>query len=252
MASATIVNPQTFNRYTYCSNSPLTLTDPTGMFSISPGGGQGGTPLVSLSSDNDTNSDQRPRRVNPPSPSQPQPASPANESPTLDVRKDPKIADAVRTITANGSPLPNGIRPELTDVVVVEGQTSTVTDTVIIDSEGNRSGRFTGTIQPIAYIPLDQNGNIIPAGNGVVVTEKVTTEQGAHPTTSKQHYSRSNGVFIDLQSIAPEIGIVGIKQTVTVSQGRNQIVVGPNVINKDPFARTITFRPGPKNITKLP
>ena len=40
MASAAPANPQTFNRYSYVSNSPLTQIDPTGMFGISPGGSQ--------------------------------------------------------------------------------------------------------------------------------------------------------------------------------------------------------------------
>ncbi len=39
-ASATPVNPQTFNRYSYVTNSPLTQIDPSGTFGISPGGSQ--------------------------------------------------------------------------------------------------------------------------------------------------------------------------------------------------------------------
>ena len=48
MASASTADPQTFNRYSYVGNSPLTLIDPSGMFGICPGGGQigqGGVPL---------------------------------------------------------------------------------------------------------------------------------------------------------------------------------------------------------------
>ena len=40
MASAQPSNPQTFNRYSYVTNSPLTQIDPSGMFGISPGGSQ--------------------------------------------------------------------------------------------------------------------------------------------------------------------------------------------------------------------
>lgn len=40
--SAAPANPQTFNRYTYVNNSPLTTIDPLGMFGICPGGGQAG------------------------------------------------------------------------------------------------------------------------------------------------------------------------------------------------------------------
>ncbi|HSS22508.1 MAG TPA: RHS repeat-associated core domain-containing protein [Pyrinomonadaceae bacterium] len=51
-ASATIRNPQTFNRYSYVTNSPYKFTDPLGLFGICPGGGQGGQggmPLGSFS-----------------------------------------------------------------------------------------------------------------------------------------------------------------------------------------------------------
>ena len=40
-ASAAIRNPQTFNRYSYVTNSPYKFTDPLGLFGICPGGGQG-------------------------------------------------------------------------------------------------------------------------------------------------------------------------------------------------------------------
>jgi len=40
--SASTANPQSFNRYSYVNNSPLIIVDPSGMFGICPGGGQGG------------------------------------------------------------------------------------------------------------------------------------------------------------------------------------------------------------------
>jgi hypothetical protein len=52
MASAVTASPQSFNRYSYVGNSPLTLIDPSGMFGICPGGGQigqGGVPLGTFS-----------------------------------------------------------------------------------------------------------------------------------------------------------------------------------------------------------
>jgi hypothetical protein len=65
-------------------------------------------------------------------------------------------------------------------------------------------------------------------------------------------YAPPNGVFIDLQTIAPSVGVVEIKQMVTIGQGRNQVIFGPNEITKDPFAGTISFRQGPKTNKKLP
>jgi len=41
-------NPQTFNRYSYVLNSPLTLIDPTGMLTIDPGSRGSGIPFLSL------------------------------------------------------------------------------------------------------------------------------------------------------------------------------------------------------------
>ena len=60
MASGLPEDPQTFNRYTYVSNSPLTQIDPTGLFGICPGGGQGGQggmPLGSFSLNEQTTED---------------------------------------------------------------------------------------------------------------------------------------------------------------------------------------------------
>lgn len=45
MASATIKNPQTFNRYSYVLNSPYKFTDPLGLFGISSGGSRQGDVL---------------------------------------------------------------------------------------------------------------------------------------------------------------------------------------------------------------
>jgi RHS repeat-associated protein len=60
MGSAAVANPQTFNRYSYVTNSPLTRIDPTGLFGISPGGSQlggiGGLQAFSLN--NETNQDR--------------------------------------------------------------------------------------------------------------------------------------------------------------------------------------------------
>jgi RHS repeat-associated protein len=47
MRSAVTANPQTFNRYSYVGNSPLSQVDPTGMLGINPPGGSGGIPLIS-------------------------------------------------------------------------------------------------------------------------------------------------------------------------------------------------------------
>ena len=63
-ASASPGNPQTFNRYSYVTNSPYRLIDPSGMFGICPGGGQGGQggmPINSFSLEQDDPRQPQPR-----------------------------------------------------------------------------------------------------------------------------------------------------------------------------------------------
>jgi RHS repeat-associated protein len=76
MASAVTAAPQTFNRYSYVTNSPLALVDPTGMFGICPGGGQsgqGGMPLGSFSLNEQTTDDaeQKQQQQQQPKPQEP-------------------------------------------------------------------------------------------------------------------------------------------------------------------------------------
>jgi RHS repeat-associated protein len=87
MASATPVNPQTFNRYSYVLNSPLTLVDPTGMFGISPGGSQlGGIGSLGNFSFNYQTSEDPEQQ---PAQGQPNPAPVTTQSATLDQSEVP-------------------------------------------------------------------------------------------------------------------------------------------------------------------
>lgn len=86
-ASAVTSNPQTFNRYSYVLNSPLTLIDPTGMLTIDPGSRGSGIPLVSL-----YRSDEMSEGPPPAGQSQPaqksQPVAPQNPTTPADFRRD--------------------------------------------------------------------------------------------------------------------------------------------------------------------
>jgi RHS repeat-associated protein len=223
-ASGRPANPQTWNRYSYVLNNPVRLTDPTG-----------------YDAKDDTNPDQG------------QGKKPAPEPKTLDLRQDPLIVSAVEEIKQNATPLKPGQRPTLTSVLVVPGQVSNVQDTKLIDASGAISvSPFTGTVQPIAYIPLDQGCNIIPPGNGVVLAEQVVPVRGPEATTSGRVMPPENGVFVDIQSIPTGMSTVEIKQGVRVEQGRIQIDTGPNQIIKDSGAGTISFTQGPQKKRELP
>lgn len=73
-ASAVIRNPQTFNRYSYVTNSPYKFTDPLGLFGICPGGGQGGQGGMS------NYGQEQSRTLTPaPNPTPPPPPNPAGQ-----------------------------------------------------------------------------------------------------------------------------------------------------------------------------
>jgi RHS repeat-associated protein len=74
-ASAAIRNPQTFNRYSYVTNSPYKFTDPLGLFGICPGGGQGGGGGMPLGNYSWTPIGARPPVAAPPPPVDPTPAA---------------------------------------------------------------------------------------------------------------------------------------------------------------------------------
>jgi hypothetical protein len=130
---------------------------------------------------------------------------------------------------------------------------TTITDslnrqtTKLIDAYGNVSQEpFTGTVQPIGVIPLDQGCNIIAPGNGVLLQEQVTSVRGPDPGSSNPVPAPDNGVFIDLQTIGKGYPTVEIKQNIKVQQGRVQIETGPNQVIKDAGAGTISFTAGPQ------
>jgi len=136
----------------------------------------------------------------------------------VDVRQDKAIATEVNKIQANATPLSDGEAPVLSDVRVVVGETASVQNGTVIDGYGNEGTGFTGVVRPVAYIPLDQNGNIIE-GNGIAVQENIKVVTAEKPqTTDTPAPTPKGGVFIDMQLLAAGRPTTTIQQAVFVGQ----------------------------------
>jgi RHS repeat-associated protein len=228
-ASARPSAPQSWNRYSYVLNNPLKLIDPTGL------------------ADNDAQN-KKDEQAKPAPPAQPK---------VVDLRNDKTIKAELDKIRANAQPLPDDAKPELSDVRTIVGDTSNINNGGYIDGYGNEATGFTGTVRPVAYIPLDQGGNIIE-GNGVAIAETVKVEQGDQPqTTQGLAPTPKGGVFIDVQSANAGSQTTVLKQAVFVGQfpprpntpATHLFRVGVNDITKDPKAGTISVTIG--RTTKL-
>jgi len=141
MASALTANPQTLNRYSYVTNSPLTLIDPTGMFSC----------------DGPANEKPQQPAATPGTP--PPPGGPVSPGPIK--------------IDVGPVPLPAGEEPWPTSLEVVQADNKTYNGEpvispsgIVIDEEPNY-----GVGRTADYIIRDQVGN--PMTTGVLLTEQV-------------------------------------------------------------------------------
>jgi RHS repeat-associated protein len=228
-ASARTGTPQSWNRYSYVLNNPLRLIDPTGL------------------------ADDDPQKKKDEQPKQPTPTQPK----VVDLRNDKTINAEIEKIRANAKPLPADAKPELSDVKTIVGDTYNINNGGYIDGYGNEAMGFTGTIRPVAYVPIDEGGNIIE-GNGIAVAETVKVEQGSEPqTTQGLAPTPKGGVFIDIQSANAGSQTTVLKQVVFVGQfpprpntpAKHVFRVGVNDITKDPKAGTISVKIGPT--TKL-
>jgi RHS repeat-associated protein len=231
MASARPSAPQTWNRYSYGLNNPLKYTDPSGMNADD----------IGTAEDQRRQQQEQKRQQQQPTP-----------APTVvDVRKDKIITAEVDKIRRNSTPLSEGETAVLSDVRVVVGETASVDNGTVIDGYGNEGSGFTGVVRPIAYIPLDQNGNIIE-GNGVAVQENVRVVSGERPdTTDKPAPTPKGGVFIDTQLLASGRPTTTIQQAVFVGQfprsggaATRLFRTAINEITKNANTRTVSVKIG--------
>jgi RHS repeat-associated protein len=225
LSSGRVANPLSWNRYAYTLNNPLRYTDPLGMAEV----------------DAQNRGKQTPAPAKPAPPPKPQ---------TVDVRKDKIINAAVDKIRANAKPLPAGEAPRLSGVQVIVGQTSTLKNGTLIDGRGNKLENATGVVRPVAYVPLDQRGNIMQAN--VAIKEDVVTKSGAPPDTTKGYVlPPPGGVFYDIQAADATLPKTTIEQTVNVVQFNpatnvitTEFTVGPNEITKDAASNKIDVKIG--------
>ena len=237
--SAILGNPQTFNRYSYVINSPLSIIDPTGMYGIPIIGGclsGGGVPLESFS----------PGEQGVPSPKQ-----------VINPMDDVAINKRIEEIRGNAKPLPAGTTPIPTTVEQIQGEQTTLQNATLklLDQELEIQS---GYMRPIALVILDQAGNII-IDPDLSVTEDVTPMNDAaqalqdinrHATTNNLAISQqSNGVFYDLQlrSFDPSKRPMDIhtKQDLVIKSGtRNLFMMQGNQIRLNDLDKSITFTPG--------
>jgi RHS repeat-associated protein len=253
MASAKPVDPQSWNRYSYVGNNPMNFSDPSGM-AARPGGrnisnwngamaseqaSDGLSPWPNATADEAIQSDQQTQ------------SQQTQQPQVVDLRKDKIITAAVQEIQQAAKPLDPSETPVLSDVRVIVGETSNIQNGSYINGYGDDATNFTGVVRPIAYVSLDQRGNIIE-GNGIAVVENVKTISGEAPFISdKPAPTPKGGVFIDVQSLSSGKPTTTIQQAVFVGQfphsGGPATTIFRTAVNeivKNPSAGTVSVKIG--------
>jgi RHS repeat-associated protein len=230
-ASASIKNPQTFNRYTYGLNSPYKFTDPLGLVAENTaaytssgaiaGGGIDGTDEYWNMSESEQVGDDFIRSV--------KSLASAKFSPqgtdrtinhgggTFDVRNDASISDGLAKQRANAKPIRQNEPARLDEVDLIVGDTHELHDGTLIDAFGQIAEHYTGVVRPVAYVPLDQGGNIYK-NTYLALQETFVVISGDKPLVTRVAPASSDGVFYDMQTVEPTVKPTVLRQEVTIAQ----------------------------------
>lgn len=135
---------------------------------------------------------------------------------------------------------------------MIVGETSVINNGSFINGYDEEATNFTGVVRPVAFVPVDQGGNIIPESNGVAIVENVKVIEGNKPYISDSPApAPKGGVFIDVHALASGQPRSVLQQRVYVGQidhstGKPTAVfsTGVNDITKDASAKTVSVKIG--------
>lgn len=110
----------------------------------------------------------------------------------------------------------------MTNVEVIVGDTIDISGQIVQDQYGQQTTdpyQAGSVVRPVAYVPLDQNGNIMTRPTSRISVQEVIQRDGGKPQRIPENAlapASRNGVFYDLQLLAGGEPSSSVKQVVRV------------------------------------